>query len=507
MFSEMSVFDSLPEPLDDSSLFSRWPIIYICQDGMQPSGVASYGYFLMGELSGKMLLLNAERAPDLAPESVRERIIPLSETVSHDPKAVAAAIQQIVAGTSGNVTILPNTGDTPWAAIAVFLRVASDDTRNRIRVLGVVHSDVETQYGLAEMYRSIAPCWIGVSQRCFSELERRIGGRETLVRYLPYPMNIPDSEIRHHSGPLRMAYVGRIEEDQKKVSRLVCLFRRLVSRGVEFRATIVGSGAVSQSFIADLESAGAEVSKRVVCEGALDRVAVDEVWRSNEIALLVSSYEGLPIAILEAMSAGVCPVAMEISSGLGDLVLSGENGIIVPQGDVDAMADALCGLSCDRERLMRVRISAKNRIKEHFSPRVHMEKLVEVMETIHLIPVGSCLDLAPDPTQIAVDRIVEQVVSSGRRACIYGAGMIGRKVIDRCLDRGVSVCAWFDSDPGKIGKDYRGLTCEVSSNVINYSDAVFVAASLQFAYEMIVGVEQVFINQGMPRPAIVSHLS
>ncbi|GAC67486.1 glycosyltransferase family 4 protein [Gordonia soli] len=66
----------------------------------------------------------------------------------------------------------------------------------------------------------------------------------------------------------------------------------------------------------------------------------DELLDRASIFLLPSHDEGLPMALLEAMSAGLVPI-VSLVGAIGDVIVDGQNGIVVPPGDSAAIADAL----------------------------------------------------------------------------------------------------------------------------------------------------------------------
>jgi len=481
-------------------------LLYLCQDGLIPSGVATYGYHVLHAWPrARMLLLNADRLPLAAPSDLESQITTILESESHNPSIVAKAIGQLAEKAEGGLTILPNTGDTPWTATAEWLQQADDQTRMRTRLLGIVHSDVETQYALSERYHAIAPLWVGVSRKCTTELLHRLAGKNVTVHELPYPIAVPEVGTRTDRGPLRLAYVGRLEEQQKRVSRLVRLFKILVSIGVDFTATVVGDGPAAEEFGAAVSAAGQIVESRVRITGALDRAGINEVWRKHDVALLVSVFEGLPLAMLEAMAAGVCPVMMAIGSGLEELIHDGVEGRIVPQGDVDEMAAVLAVLAHDHKMLRRMSAAARSRVLTTFSPERHFAKLHGIMDQLWRLPAPASAELSPDPTAAAIKNLTKAAAVHRRPVAIYGAGMVGRKVMDVCLAKNLEVCGWYDSDPARVGTVYRGLVCKPPAGMVELSDAVFVAASLQFSSAIKSRIQSSFADIGMAVPVIVEH--
>src|SRR5690606_22472305 len=57
--------------------------------------------------------------------------------------------------------------------------------------------------------------------------------------------------------------------------------------------------------------------------------------------LLTSHYEGFPLGLLEAMACGLCCVAMDCQSGPSEVIVDGENGLLVPASDVDSLTAAM----------------------------------------------------------------------------------------------------------------------------------------------------------------------
>jgi glycosyltransferase involved in cell wall biosynthesis len=79
-----------------------------------------------------------------------------------------------------------------------------------------------------------------------------------------------------------------------------------------------------------------------------------------------SLFEGLGVAVLEAMAAARPVVASRVG-GLTDSVIDGETGLLVPPADSRALADALAGLADRRERISEMGSKGRERVLEHFT--------------------------------------------------------------------------------------------------------------------------------------------
>lgn len=481
-------------------------LVYISQDGPAPSGITSYGLLLLQHCpASRMLLLNAIEVPESLPPRLAARIHCIPPGESHRVEAVADRLSHVTMLLPGPTVVLPNAGDTPWSAAALWWRRLALGERNQRRVLGILHSDVETQYACAQLYGSLSPVWIGVSRRCAEELRRRVASQGVIVHELPYPMELDDQPSRTSGarGALRIGYVGRLEEPQKRVSRLVALLSRLARTGTDFFATIVGDGPAREAVVAGIAHADDAVQRRTVMTGTLDRAGVKALWLNHDVCLLTSSYEGMPFALLEAMAAGVCPVVMAVESGLPELILDGVNGRVVPQGDVEAMARVIAELHNDRDQLARLGRAARETVANRFSPEVHFRRLREITDELWTFPPPKPDAVGPGPTANAVHAIVAEAKRLARPVTVFGAGMFGRKVVDALQNSGIAVCGLFDSDPARQGMRYAGLSCEDPATM-PASTAVVVIGSIEFAAEMRQRVLNIFSERGDAVPTIVA---
>lgn len=479
-------------------------LIYICQDGLQPSGVATYGYhFLKNYPKAQMVLLNASRPPPAAPRSLHKRIHLIDENDSHSVSILKDYLKKITANAHGEITLLPNTGDTPWAAVAAFFKEATPSLRARVRILGIIHSDMESQYSLADFYLPIAPLWIGVSGRCAQIVAQRIGKRKGVAHKLFCPVEIPKKLNRRNNKALQISYVGRLEEPQKKVSRLAPLFQALVQQKVNFHAVIAGDGPAAADTKAAFKKAGREILSRIKIAGALEHKEIKKLWQKTDIFILTSAYEGLPLALLEAMAHGCCPVVMSVKSGLPEILKDRKNARIVAQGNVKAMAAAIQELDKNRKLMKKLSQQARADIVRQFSTGTHFKQLDKIIARLRKMPPGDAHALEAEPTEKAVAKLVKKIKSFGKPAVIYGTGMFGRKVLDACLEQGIKVAALVDSNPAKHGKIYRSVACRSVADIPRFAHAVFAVGSLAFSGEIAKRIDESCAAAKITTPPIV----
>ena len=185
---------------------------------------------------------------------------------------------------------------------------------------------------------------------------RRSGGRIICVsRYLadqiklrgldPDPIVIPcgvpvsNHRVHHSREPFHVVYSGRVVEMQKRMSLVLESLMRACQASPHIRATIIGDGTALQQCQDRVRAAGLMEAIRFT-----GRVSVEDVHNylsEAQAILLMSDFEGLPVALMEAMAMGVVPVARAIPSGIPELVKHGETGLLTSENPSEAAESLL----------------------------------------------------------------------------------------------------------------------------------------------------------------------
>jgi glycosyltransferase involved in cell wall biosynthesis len=98
----------------------------------------------------------------------------------------------------------------------------------------------------------------------------------------------------------------------------------------------------------------------------VDPARVPALLGAADLFVLPSRREGLPIALLEAMEAGLAIVATPVG-GIPEALAHGEAGVLVPAGDARALADALAALARDPARRRALSEAARARAHARYS--------------------------------------------------------------------------------------------------------------------------------------------
>lgn len=105
--------------------------------------------------------------------------------------------------------------------------------------------------------------------------------------------------------------------------------------------------------------------ERVHCTGFQEK-AVRLVAECDAFVMPSIKREGLPKALIEAMSVGVPPIVTRVG-GMPEVIEDGKCGIVVPPADSDALASAVSALASNPEMADRYGRNAKERVVEHFN--------------------------------------------------------------------------------------------------------------------------------------------
>jgi glycosyltransferase involved in cell wall biosynthesis len=140
----------------------------------------------------------------------------------------------------------------------------------------------------------------------------------------------------------------------------------------QVRLDIAGDGPARR----DLEAlAEAEAPGQVVFHGRLPKDKLFDLLRSSSVAVVPSTwFENQPMAVLEAMAAGLPVIASDLG-GLPELIDDGVDGLLVPPGDDKVLARAIDEMARDWSRAFTMGQTGRRKIETGFSPSVHIEQI------------------------------------------------------------------------------------------------------------------------------------
>lgn len=191
--------------------------------------------------------------------------------------------------------------------------------------------------------------------------------------------------LSSNNDPTLVLCVAQLKE-KKGLSYLIRACRILKDRGYTLTCQIVGEGPLRQSLVNEIRQLGLE--NTVVLRGALVHEEVIALYyRSTMFALspVVSAdgdRDGIPNVILEAMAAGL-PVVSTNHSGIPEVIQNGINGLLVPPGDENALAEAMAWIIDHPQARQELGRTAKQTISEKFDADKNTVRLLDEFILVH----------------------------------------------------------------------------------------------------------------------------
>jgi glycosyltransferase involved in cell wall biosynthesis len=193
----------------------------------------------------------------------------------------------------------------------------------------------------------------------------RCGVDRAMLREAPTP--VPDRQ--------KFVCVGRLCE-QKGQLFLLQAIARLRAKNITPQLVLVGDGPLRgelERFIADYD-----LSEQIEITGWASADAVQAQLRSARALVLPSLAEGLPVVLMEALVMGR-PVISTYIAGIPELVESGQNGWLVPAGDVAGLEQAIeKAMTKDPEQLSAMGECGREKVRCHHDPSKNAVQLTEL---------------------------------------------------------------------------------------------------------------------------------
>lgn len=194
----------------------------------------------------------------------------------------------------------------------------------------------------------------------------------------------PAEKRARDAGPISIVSIGTLHE-VKGQTYLVEACRILRERGVRVRCVVIGEGEDRARL--ERQIADARLGDVVTLLGATTQSVVRDLLADAD-ALVAPSVptasgkrEGIPVVLMEAMSSGIPVVASDLS-GIPELVVDGETGILTPPRDAFAIAAALERLAADPALGRGFAERGRERVVRDFDARANARALAERIERV-----------------------------------------------------------------------------------------------------------------------------
>lgn len=188
------------------------------------------------------------------------------------------------------------------------------------------------------------------------------------------------SELRHElrlpADATVFGIVARLAPE-KDHATLLEAFRLLLRGGADACLVVIGGGPLEGALRSQAERSG--LSERVRFLGF--RTDIPALLRCLDVFVLSSTMEGISLTLLEAMAASLPIVATDVG-GNREVVIEGVTGLLVPDGNPEAMASAMASLHRDPERARALGASGRERAVRVFDIEQMVDAYVALYESL-----------------------------------------------------------------------------------------------------------------------------
>jgi colanic acid/amylovoran biosynthesis glycosyltransferase len=288
------------------------------------------------------------------------------------------------------------------AALAEYgeMGVQAMDATERARIPLIVHFhgyDASVNSVLEE-HRETYPRMFGIASaviavsRAMQGKLIELGAPEEKVHYNPYGVDcVRFSGAAPGAAPPLFIAVGRFTE--KKAPQItIAAFARVLKACPDARLRMIGEGPLLEQSRQLANDLG--IGDAITFLGAQDHSVVEREMQNarcfvqHSVVAPSGDREGTPVSILEAGATGL-PVVSTRHAGIPDVVVEGETGFLVDEGDASGMADRMIQLA-ERPELARIMgNAARKHIQASFSKQQRISTLWNIIE--------SCITQRPLP--------------------------------------------------------------------------------------------------------------
>lgn len=239
-------------------------------------------------------------------------------------------------------------------AASVMLAIANFISVKKVKVIGSEHVD-PSRMPLGRVWEALRAYWYGkldavaaLTEQSAQWLRTHTAARSIAVipNAVMWPLpalnpRIPPSNYVPTGANLLLA-VGRLGHE-KGFDILIDVFSRLASRLPHWHLVIVGEGGLRGDLERQINAAGLE--NRISMPGVVGNLG--DWYRAADIYVMTSRYEGFGNTLVEAMAHGCAVVSFDCDSGPRNIILAGQDGLLIPAENTVSLEQALCRLMVD----------------------------------------------------------------------------------------------------------------------------------------------------------------
>ena len=260
--------------------------------------------------------------------------------------------------------IFSHFGSPNWACVLPFLR-------EDIRVVVSVHSISPSATKIALAYKDRVSAYIPVSWEVENKLRSKLSKSEQSKVYrIANVVDIDNFEPKKsysENDIIKILFFGRVEDVTKGCDKIPPIAKELKNRGLKFEWDFYGY------FHWGYEPRYYELNKQydvedvIFYKGCLNPEDIPSMLKKYDIMVMPSNHEGCPIALLEAMAAGLPCVASIIHDVTDKMINAGKDGELCEKNNIKDFSNKIYKLAMDVTLRESMGKAARSKIENNFS--------------------------------------------------------------------------------------------------------------------------------------------
>lgn len=162
-------------------------------------------------------------------------------------------------------------------------------------------------------------------------------------------------------------FIGRVVKD-KGINELIAAFKKLYSSHPNIRLVLVGPYEDDMDPISEESREAIDTNVDIIAVGKKTGVDLLAYYAASDCFVFPSYREGFPNTVIEAGAMGLPSIVTDIN-GAREIIINGENGVIVPSKDADALYDAMLNMLQDKAERERMAGNARHLIETRYEQR------------------------------------------------------------------------------------------------------------------------------------------
>lgn len=193
---------------------------------------------------------------------------------------------------------------------------------------------------------------------------------DSKISIIPNPITKSLTTKSYHSVTNTLVSVGRLDQHQKNQLMLIEAFSKVIKSMPNCKLIIYGEGNDRNLYENKIKEMNLE--KSIQLPGQI--INVSEKVIENDIFILSSNFEGMPNALIEAMSSGMACISTDCSGGGAKWLINNDvNGILIDRNDEDNLVQSILELLKNKEKLINLGKNA-----QEINQKLDQTKIIEM---------------------------------------------------------------------------------------------------------------------------------